>query len=212
MSYVAEGIGGGPQDLLRGFEPLRSCKGMIYGKQWLDLDGRCFYIALFLFCLFYPVSLNVERGGEAVHRIGIIRSPDGHAFEPGKIGHPASHIIRSQDTDGIWTGGAQGYPRRQRSMKMTILPSQVLEIEAWQLRRKRTHESAADLKRVGRCGRDLNEWAQGAGKTGHRVQSPDGDAERSGMERARRSQLLENKRFAGEGWEGLPDRRDRLPG
>ena len=47
MSYVAERTGGGPQDLLRGFEPLRSCKESIYGKQWLDLDGRCFYIALF---------------------------------------------------------------------------------------------------------------------------------------------------------------------
>jgi hypothetical protein len=128
MSYVAEGRGGGPQDLLRGFEPLRSCKRSIYGKQWLDLDGRCFYIALFLWRV--PGQANSSRnarhfllGGKPVHRVGIIRSPDGHAFEPCKIGHPASHIIRTKDADAIGTGGPQGYSRRQRSMKMTILPS-----------------------------------------------------------------------------------------
>ena len=58
-SYVAEWRGGGPHDLLRGFDSFRNCKKKpampvpkFYGNNGQTFAGWCFYTTLFL-CLCY---------------------------------------------------------------------------------------------------------------------------------------------------------------
>ena len=62
MSYVAEWQGGGPHDLLRGFDSLRNC----YWQQWLDLNGvvslHCpFGLPLALSHLFIRIDQPIGR-------------------------------------------------------------------------------------------------------------------------------------------------------
>ena len=97
MSYVAERQGGGPQDLLRGFESFRSCKNVdrFYGKQWLDLRRVMFLHRPFFVRLLFLCSLRhaPDPKGHAIHKIGIVHPPDGHVPDTGEVRDQAGHFI-----------------------------------------------------------------------------------------------------------------------
>src|SRR5260370_29212791 len=99
MSYVAERRGGGPQDLLRGFESFRSCKKTVivfYGKEWLDL-----WWAMYLHRPFFVSRQALGRAAHPIDRICIAARVDGHGFLVGQVGDKAGHIIRAEGADGV---------------------------------------------------------------------------------------------------------------
>src|SRR5580704_7228152 len=104
MSYVAEWRGGGPQDLLRGFDSFRNCQiDRFLWQQWLDQSRVVFLHRPFLWPGHHqPIEApGVFTPGAIWHPIPIGRPKDTHALDQRQVRISAGHMIRPQEVNGL---------------------------------------------------------------------------------------------------------------
>ena len=79
MSYVAEWRGGGPHDLLRGFDSFRNCFEIVFMATMVrPKAGWCFYTALFFMALHGAASAALQ--GAVRQRSPLPHSASGRCF------------------------------------------------------------------------------------------------------------------------------------